>query len=96
MTGRRLGDLSRRILSLHYVSDSFRAGLREFFEIPDLNASLLDATARGREFSLRAPMKRFGQPEELVGATVFLASDSASYVNTLIIDGGFLAGGMNQ
>ena len=91
-----MGDLSRRILSLHCVSDNFRAGPSGIVEIPDLNASLLDATARGREFSLRAPMKRFGQLEELVGATVFLASDSASYVNTLIIDGGFLAGGVNQ
>ena len=64
----------------------------------DLNASLLDATARGREFLLRTPMKRFGQLEELVGATVFLSSDSASYVtgHTLIVDGGFLASGVNQ
>lgn len=64
----------------------------------DMNASLLDATARGREFLLRTPMKRFGQLDELVGAAVFLASDSASYVSghTLVVDGGFLASGVNQ
>jgi NAD(P)-dependent dehydrogenase (short-subunit alcohol dehydrogenase family) len=64
----------------------------------DLNAALLDGTERGREFILRTPMKRFGQLEELVGAAVFLASDSASFVtgHTLAVDGGFLASGVNQ
>jgi NAD(P)-dependent dehydrogenase (short-subunit alcohol dehydrogenase family) len=43
-------------------------------------------------------MKRFGQVEELVGAAVFLASESASFVNghVLVVDGGFLASGVNQ
>jgi NAD(P)-dependent dehydrogenase (short-subunit alcohol dehydrogenase family) len=64
----------------------------------DLNAELLDGTARGRELLLRSPMKRFGRIDELAGAVVFLASDAASYVNgaTLVVDGGFLASGVNQ
>ena len=64
----------------------------------DLNAKLLDGTARGQEFLLRTPMKRFGQLEELVGAAVFLASDAASFVtgHVLAVDGGFLASGVNQ
>ncbi len=64
----------------------------------DLNASLLDGTPRGNEFKVRTPMGRFGQLEELVGAAVFLASDSASFVtgHMLIVDGGFLASGVNQ
>ncbi len=64
----------------------------------DLNAALLDGTARGQEFLLRSPMHRFGQLEELVGAAIFLASDSASYVNghLLAVDGGSLASGVNQ
>jgi NAD(P)-dependent dehydrogenase (short-subunit alcohol dehydrogenase family) len=39
------------------------------------------------------PMRRIGRPEELVGATVFLASADASYVTGAIlpIDGGYLA-----
>jgi NAD(P)-dependent dehydrogenase (short-subunit alcohol dehydrogenase family) len=39
------------------------------------------------------PMRRMGRPEELVGATVFLASRDASYVTGAIlpIDGGYLA-----
>ena len=64
----------------------------------DLNRSLLEGTERGREFLTRIPMKRFGNVNELCGAAVFLASDSASYVNgeVLVVDGGFLASGVNQ
>lgn len=63
-----------------------------------LNSQLLDGTARGQEFLLRTPMRRFGKLEELVGAAVFLASESASFVNgeVLVVDGGFLASGVNQ
>ncbi len=63
-----------------------------------LNEKLLDETERGREFQLRTPMKRFGKVEELAGAAVFLASDAASFVSgeVLVVDGGFLASGVNQ
>lgn len=64
----------------------------------DLNAALLDGTERGREFLLRTPMQRFGKVDELAGATVFLASDAASFVtgHLLAVDGGILASGVNQ
>ncbi|MGZ5860742.1 MAG: SDR family NAD(P)-dependent oxidoreductase [Croceibacterium sp.] len=44
-------------------------------------------------FLTHVPMKRVGQPEELVGPVVFLCSDAASYVTgaILAVDGGFLA-----
>jgi NAD(P)-dependent dehydrogenase (short-subunit alcohol dehydrogenase family) len=63
-----------------------------------LNQKLLDQTERGREFLLRTPMRRFGKVEELAGAAVFLASDAASFVTgeILVVDGGFLASGVNQ
>lgn len=64
----------------------------------DLNAALLDGTPRGQECLARTPMRRFGKPEELVGAAVFLASESAGFVtgHLLVVDGGFLASGVNQ
>lgn len=64
----------------------------------DLNRELLESTDRGKEFQMRTPMGRFGQVEELAGAAVFLASDAASYVTgeVLVVDGGFLASGVNQ
>lgn len=64
----------------------------------ELNRNLLEGTSRGQEFRLRTPMGRFGQVEELAGAAVFLASQSAGFVNghVLAVDGGFLASGVNQ
>ena len=64
----------------------------------DLNKALLDGTPRGQEFITRTPTRRFGNLPELVGAAVFLASDSASFVNghVLAVDGGFLASGVTQ
>jgi NAD(P)-dependent dehydrogenase (short-subunit alcohol dehydrogenase family) len=63
-----------------------------------LNEGLLDGTERGRELLMRTPMRRFGMPEELVGAAVFLASEGASFLtgHLLAVDGGFLASGVNQ
>ena len=63
-----------------------------------LNAALLDGTPRGQELLTRTPMGRFGRCEELIGAAVYLASDAASFVTgeILVVDGGFLASGVNQ
>jgi NAD(P)-dependent dehydrogenase (short-subunit alcohol dehydrogenase family) len=64
----------------------------------DLNSTLLDGTARGRELLLRTPMKRFGNIPELVGTAIFLASDAAAFVTgqCIAVDGGFLASGVNN
>lgn len=64
----------------------------------NINAALLDGSERGKELELRTPMRRFGDVDELVGAGIFLASESASFVNgeILAVDGGFLASGVNQ
>lgn len=63
-----------------------------------LNEKLLVGTGRGNEVLMRTPMGRFGALEELVGATIFLASDAASFVTgtVLPVDGGVLASGVNQ
>ena len=47
---------------------------------------------------MRTPMQRYGHLEELVGAAVFLASESASFITgqILAVDGGYLASGVNQ
>jgi NAD(P)-dependent dehydrogenase (short-subunit alcohol dehydrogenase family) len=48
---------------------------------------------RLQRFMTRIPMGRVGQPQELLGPVVFLASAMSSYVTgvTLPVDGGFLA-----
>ena len=41
----------------------------------------------------RTPMGRFGKPEEVIGAAIYLASEASSFVTgqTLFVDGGWLA-----
>ncbi len=63
-----------------------------------LNQKLLDESERGKELRLRTPMNRFGKTEELVGAALYFASDASAFTSgeILVVDGGFLASGVNQ
>jgi NAD(P)-dependent dehydrogenase (short-subunit alcohol dehydrogenase family) len=58
-----------------------------------MTAATRDDPARLQSFLVRIPMGRLGQPDDLVGPAIFLASDMARYVTgvTLPVDGGFLA-----
>ncbi len=59
-----------------------------------VDAETGDYTPRGRAIIERTPFGRFGEPEELVGATLFLASNKASGFVTGVsipVDGGYLA-----
>lgn len=55
----------------------------------DINAAFF-ATPRVSELARRIPLGRFGAPDELVGAALFLASDASSYMNgqVLTVDAG--------
>ena len=52
-------------------------------------------TSRGQQIISNTPMGRFGEPDELVGTAVYLASDAAKFVTGVVIpvDGGFSAYG---
>jgi NAD(P)-dependent dehydrogenase (short-subunit alcohol dehydrogenase family) len=43
-----------------------------------------------REITAKTPLKRYGQPEEVAGGVLYLASDAASFLtgHSLVIDGG--------
>ena len=58
-----------------------------------MTESTREDPARLAGFMARTPLGRVGQPEELVGPVIFLASRMASYVTGVIlpVDGGFLA-----
>ena len=55
----------------------------------DLNREFL-ASPAGDAIRARVPQRRFGTPEDLDGALLFLVSDAARYVTgtTLVVDGG--------
>jgi NAD(P)-dependent dehydrogenase (short-subunit alcohol dehydrogenase family) len=61
-------------------------------ETPMTDATRANPDAIGR-FMAHTPMKRVGQPEELVGPVLFLVSNLSSYVTGVLlpVDGGYLA-----
>jgi 2-dehydro-3-deoxy-D-gluconate 5-dehydrogenase len=52
-----------------------------------------DGAVRSRAVLERIPSGRWGRPEDLAGAAVFLASSASDYVNgtVLVVDGGWMA-----
>jgi NAD(P)-dependent dehydrogenase (short-subunit alcohol dehydrogenase family) len=60
--------------------------------LTDLPASVL-SEAEKKVFAERTAVGRWGNPEELTGAALLLASDAGSYITgtTLVVDGGYLA-----
>jgi gluconate 5-dehydrogenase len=63
------------------------------YMITDMNKALIENPAFDAWVKGRTPSKRWGEPAELVGTAVFLASSASDYVNGQIIyvDGGMLA-----
>ncbi|WP_417703512.1 2-dehydro-3-deoxy-D-gluconate 5-dehydrogenase KduD [Rheinheimera aquimaris] len=59
----------------------------------DNTAALQADTERNAAITARIPAARWGEPEDLAGAAVFLASGASDYVNghVLAVDGGWLA-----
>ncbi|MFE2726130.1 2-dehydro-3-deoxy-D-gluconate 5-dehydrogenase KduD [Kitasatospora sp. NPDC059327] len=58
----------------------------------DNTQALQDDPARSKAILERIPAGRWGGPDDLAGATVFLASDAAAYVHGIVlpVDGGWL------
>ncbi|WP_322596970.1 SDR family oxidoreductase [Bradyrhizobium sp. SEMIA] len=59
----------------------------------EMSESTRDNPTRLSGLMARTPTKRVGQPDEIAGPVIFLASAMASYVNGVIlpVDGGYLA-----
>ncbi|MFG6147830.1 2-dehydro-3-deoxy-D-gluconate 5-dehydrogenase KduD [Halobacillus sp. B23F22_1] len=58
----------------------------------DMNTALIQDESRNRQILERIPAGRWGKPEDMVGAAIFLASRASDYINGEIItvDGGWM------
>lgn len=59
----------------------------------EMNTPLMEDAARNKLIMDRVPANRWGLPQDLVGALIFLASPASDYVHGILlpVDGGFLA-----
>lgn len=78
-----------RHLAVYWARDGVRVNCLSPGPFPSAKA----AKAMVERLCTKLPMKRMGQPHELKGAIVFLASDASSYMTgqNLVIDGGWTA-----
>ncbi|MCL2248162.1 MAG: glucose 1-dehydrogenase [Oscillospiraceae bacterium] len=58
----------------------------------DMNEALLADENRNRQILERIPKGRWGTPEDIAGAAIFLASKASDYISgtTIVVDGGWM------
>ena len=82
-------DLARNPDSQHVTVNSISPGIFE----TEMNSKFTSDEQALKDVESGIPMKRLGQPKELAGAVLYLASDAASYTTgtDILVDGGFVA-----
>jgi len=77
-------------LRVNAIAPGFFLTRQNHFLLFDANENL---TERGQSIISHTPMARFGNPEDLAGAVIWLASDASRFISGIIvpIDGGFSA-----
>ncbi|MCL4132001.1 UNVERIFIED_CONTAM: hypothetical protein GTU68_029372 [Idotea baltica] len=86
-------------LAVHFSKVGIRVNaLAPGFFLTDQNRSLLtesdgSLTQRGQQIIDQTPMSRYGEPEDLVGTTLWLCGEGSKFVTGVVvpIDGGFAA-----
>jgi NAD(P)-dependent dehydrogenase (short-subunit alcohol dehydrogenase family) len=86
-----------KVMAVEWAKDNIQVNALApgFFITPMTEISLWEDEKKATWLRSQVPMRRPGQPEELVGAVLFMASDASSYMtgHTILIDGGVYAGG---
>jgi 2-deoxy-D-gluconate 3-dehydrogenase len=61
--------------------------------LTEMTRPIYDDPVRTKEILARVPAERWGNPQDLKGATVFLASSASDFIHghTLVVDGGWMA-----
>lgn len=82
-------------MAIDYVEDGIRVnsicpGTVDSPSLQKRLEALPDPAAARRDFTSRQPMKRFGRPEEIAYAVLFLSSDESSFITgtEIVVDGG--------
>ena len=87
-------DQLTKVLALEWASAGVQVNSLgpTYFET-ELTRPLYEDPERKAFIEERTPMGRWGQPHELAGAVIFLASDASNFVTgqTLLVDGGWTA-----
>ena len=86
-------------LAVHFSKVGIRVNaLAPGFFLTDQNRSLLtnedgSLTQRGQQIIDQTPMNRYGEPEDLIGTTLWLCGEGSKFVTGVVvpIDGGFAA-----
>ena len=81
-------------LAIRYAPENIRVNaIAPGWIVTKLTQAVLEDKARSDSIVRRTPMGRWGKPEEIGGAAVFLCSPAAAFITgvTLPVDGGYLA-----
>jgi gluconate 5-dehydrogenase len=83
-----------RALAVEWAKHNVQVnGIGPGYFATEMNSALIENPEFDRWLKARTPAGRWGRPEELVGAAVFLAAEASSFITgqILYVDGGVLA-----
>ncbi len=87
-------DQLTKVLAIEWATAGVQVnGLAPTYFETDLTRPLFEDPERRAFIEERTPVGRWGQPHELAGAVIFLASDASTFVTgqTILVDGGWTA-----
>jgi NAD(P)-dependent dehydrogenase (short-subunit alcohol dehydrogenase family) len=81
-----------KVLALEWASSGIRVNaIAPTFILTEMTKTTLQRKEWSEKLLGRIPLGRFGEPEDIVGAAIYLLSDTAALVTgqTIVVDGGY-------